>query len=465
MKRLAYTMLCVIFLMSLTALPASANSAQTVWSGVSSTGAIVTDGDCPVVVEHELLTFDLQEFPESYYRDEEAFLDYSAAVTAEYTFYNPADYTVAATLLFPFGCEPDYGYGRIDTEKFGVAVNGETVESTLRHSWSPYSDQFELEKDLALLHDGFREDEFYSPDLTVTKYTYTVSGVDRNAYPASDVALEWAGQNGSKLYFPNHSCFHTQDDGTARIGTSAREGTMVLYLLGEPLREQVQWTVYQNGGLEDGEEITGTVTLSGTETMTFGELALSGWSEDCGVSETDWYNAVLAAFLEYESHYASGLGLVGVETGELDVTGDLMRWYEYEITLEPGERITNTVTAPMYPAINARYEPPIYTYTYLLSPAQTWAQFGSLEIVVNTPYYMTESEQEGFEQTDTGYALTLDGLPEGELKFELCAEENPKKDVNYGYLKFYLVPIGIVVLILVAAVVSIVKRVGRGKQK
>ena len=62
---------------------ASANSAQTSWSGVNATGSYVTDEDCPVTVEKELLTFDLAEFPENYYPDEQSFLDYSGRVTAQ----------------------------------------------------------------------------------------------------------------------------------------------------------------------------------------------------------------------------------------------------------------------------------------------------------------------------------------------------------------------------------------------
>ena len=94
-----------------------------------------------------------------------------------------------------------------------------------------------------------------------------------------------------------------------------------------------------------------------------------------------------------------------------------MRWYEYTITLEPGQTLKNAVTAPLYPAIDADYTPSIYAYTYLLSPAKTWTQFGELDITVNTPYYMTECGIDGFTRTDSGYALSLPGLPEGELTF------------------------------------------------
>ncbi|MBQ3000737.1 MAG: hypothetical protein IJD63_03205, partial [Oscillospiraceae bacterium] len=96
-----------------------------------------------------------------------------------------------------------------------------------------------------------------------------------------------------------------------------------------------------------------------------------------------------------------------------------------------------TVTAPIYPSIDTDYDPDIYGYTYLLSPAKTWKSFGTLDIVVNTPYYITESSLEGFEKTDTGYTLTLEGLPDGELTFTLSTSEDPeppKTNIFYGFL-------------------------------
>ena len=57
--------------------------------------------------------------------------------------------------------------------------------------------------------------------------------------------------------------------------------------------------------------------------------------------------------------------------------------------------MVNSVTAPIYPSINTRYTSPIYEYTYLLSPAGSFADFGSLEIRINTPFYLVNSEVEG----------------------------------------------------------------------
>ena len=62
--------------------PAYANSAQRHWRGTDGTGAVVTGEDCPIVVDKELLTFDVQEFPEQYYPDTDSFLAYTGKVTA-----------------------------------------------------------------------------------------------------------------------------------------------------------------------------------------------------------------------------------------------------------------------------------------------------------------------------------------------------------------------------------------------
>ena len=93
--------LTVLLLSAVFIQPTHANSAQRHWSGTDSTGALVKDKNCPLVVDKELLTFDVQEFPKNYYNSTEEFLAYTGKVTAEYTFRNPADYTVTATLVFP----------------------------------------------------------------------------------------------------------------------------------------------------------------------------------------------------------------------------------------------------------------------------------------------------------------------------------------------------------------------------
>jgi hypothetical protein len=174
------TAICLVCMLFSLSLPVSANSAQRYWWGADAVGAILTDGESPVVVESERLTFDLAEFPQNFYTNEESFNQYAANVTAEYNFYNPSDLTVTATLAFPFGKEPAYAYNftDVEAEKYGVKINGEDVVSTVRHTLSYRYSPFELEYDLPRLHNDYISKGILTPEATVTLYTFTVSGID-----------------------------------------------------------------------------------------------------------------------------------------------------------------------------------------------------------------------------------------------------------------------------------------------
>ena len=49
-KLFAAALACVL-LFALFALPVFGNSAEAYWEGVSATGVLITDGECPLVVE------------------------------------------------------------------------------------------------------------------------------------------------------------------------------------------------------------------------------------------------------------------------------------------------------------------------------------------------------------------------------------------------------------------------------
>lgn len=140
-------------------------------------------------MDKELLTFDVQEFPKNYYNSAEEFLAYTGKVTAEYTFRNPADYTVTAALVFPFGNLPHYGeyiYDSTtdkyttasDTEKYGVKVNGEPIDVAVRHTLKAHGTPFSLDEDMPKLTDGYISDSFFRPDLPVWVRQYSVEGID-----------------------------------------------------------------------------------------------------------------------------------------------------------------------------------------------------------------------------------------------------------------------------------------------
>ena len=126
MKKQTKVIIAIVLLMAMFPLmlvPASANSALTKWGGKDANGVMMTS-DCPIIVEHETLTFNINELPEP---DPLANTDgLDSSVTAEYTFYNPSDTEITAKLAFPFGVVKSTDYNSAD-EKYSITVNGQKI--------------------------------------------------------------------------------------------------------------------------------------------------------------------------------------------------------------------------------------------------------------------------------------------------------------------------------------------------
>lgn len=468
MKKAFALILSVLMLSTLLFIPVGANSAQTHWSGVDSTGALVVGEDCPIEVTSELLTLYISEFPESYYNDSESFLAYTGRVTAEYTLYNPSDYTVTAKLLFPFGELPSYApyfyddatgdyLTADDTDKYAITLNGEPIETVLR-----YSVNADAATALPSISDNYITDEFFTPEMTVTTYTYMVGGADKEGqiddvtFRSAVAAFEWDGGDGkSRIYIPGSTAYRAQNGGDPRIGCWVKNGdVLTVTVFGEPLDEPVEWKCYENGTAE-AAVIDGSVALVNTETVTLEEFALAEWKSSTGVQAIDWYNAVIACLkVTMGKDLDNTVQPFAITTERF--ASNLIRWYEYEITVAPGESVVNSVTAPLYPEINMSYDPDLYSYTYLLSPALTWKSFGKLDIVINTPYYITESSLGEFTRTESGYTMSLDGLPDKELQLSLCSAENPQSTKDRVSTLEILFIVALITLLLIGTAIIVV---------
>lgn len=319
---------------------------------------------------------------------------------------------------------------------------------------------------MKLLYDGFAKDDFYSPDLSVTKYTYVVRSVDEENYKSAWAELSIAAFDGKRKYWlESGNSSESLEDGSCKLGLWAGNGRkVILYIIGEPVTELPKWKFYENA-TDEAKEISGTMLLKSNAKLSFKRLALAGYDEKSNVSETDWYNAVLYSFTKHNKENDGGIHRDKYESR--DILRSLMRWYEYEIELNPHERITNTIEAPMYPDIDKGYEPGVYDYTYLLSPASSWAKFGKLNIDINTPFYMFKDGGKGFTKTETGYNFKSDRLPKGELEFLLSESEKPKNERNAYTLNMILRLLLMVLpyiaggVVIVIIIIILVKRFGK----
>lgn len=458
-------------------IPSSANSALTEWAGRKENVVMTTDGESPIVVEHETLTFDIQDLIDTYSRSSEKFdptKEYKSSVTAEYNFYNPSDMTVTAELAFPIGNLSESAENEYSKDKYSIKVNGETIEHQIRHTYASYG-TFNLEYDLPRLKDDYATHEFVNLDTKVTKYVFEVNLVNENdsGYPRVYVDLDTSDYGNTKVY----SNYYANDIGDGVIRYTRNNLVDVpIYFIGEVPEKMPEFTVFKDiFNSDDIEILPSTSRVKEVKTMTFRDLAFAGYKEEYGISEMDWYNAVMLGASWDSAVYPSDY--FGLEPR------DFLCWYTYELEFEPGERIVNSVTAPMIPGQNINYNPRYFKYTYLISPAVTWADFGSMDIYINTPYYLVSSNIDGFEKTENGYEIHLDGLPmtkkrldiswdeikiaEPEVKdlyFSLCESESPEWKSRSSSDSKILNAIIIIVFIILSPIILIVWLINLGIQ-
>ena len=442
-------------------IPASANSALTEWEGRKENVVMTTDGDSPIVVEHETLTFDIQELVDNTYHndDYDHTKEYKSSVTAEYNFYNPSDMTVTAELAFPIGNLAENYFYEYTKDKYSITVNGETIEHQIRHTYDSYG-TFDLEYDLPLLKNDYATHEFINMDTPVTMYFFNIAPIKENqtGYTKVYFDIDPADYENTKIYCDG-TYARKLDNGKIRI--TRNNLIMRIYFIGDIPEELPEFVVYKD--IFDSDEIEilpSRSSVSRTEEMTFRDLAFASYKEEYGISEMDWYNAVMLG-MESDSPVLHDQYMTLQ-------ANDFLCWYTYELEFAPGERIVNSVTAPMIPGQNLNYNPRHFKYTYLISPAVTWADFGSMDIYINTPYYLVSSNIDGFEKTENGYEIHLDGLPmtkkrldiswdeikiaEPEVKdlyFSLCESESPQKKASKSTLGIILIIIFFPIILVV----------------
>ena len=321
--------------------------------------------------------------------------------------------------------------------------DGVPVEKEIRYTYSPYS--FFLGEDLSKISDGYREHAFYSPERTVTQYTFVAETAETGDL---DAVFFIPADEDTRVLLSEYANKTVQ--GGEEVGIDVKNGEEISFLVIGEKDFLPEGTLYRGFPGNYAEKVPGTLTMVKSSKMTFEEFVFSSFSLPEGkFARNDWYNAAVD-YLDSNRYDGSV-----VWTGEAyNFADSLLRWYEYDLTVPAGGRTVNRVSAPLYPSIDADYSPAVYSYEYLLSPAASWADFGTLEISINTPYYLLWHSGK-FTAKEGGYAYFSDSLPQGELVFSLCESENPEWQNNGSWwLGTFIVVGGVVAAILLVAEIA-----------
>lgn len=425
-------------------MPAKANSAQTRWEGTTSTGITISgNGDSPIVVDSELLTFDITNEVGPYSSEDRPL----NTVTARYTFRNPTDSEITVFAVFPFmDGRNGYDYGSISDGKFyDITVDGVSANSTVRATYYNRDDEFDLEKEISNVTDEYKTADDWNLSEKVYRYKLQIDNDFSGKMPDYSSAYVTFSLPNVKMFCSENVSARNEYylGNNSYISISYNEATQFIefYTVGEPMDiEQIAGGAkFASYNYSDRvfKPLGGySVKVAEQNELTFEDLVYLYHTEDSKISRLDWHNIVFEKYNSQSSHYGNSLSVFNVSSYEI------RRWYGYEMKFAPHQTLVNEVKSPLFPGIDKGYEPTVYTYNYLLSPASTWASFKDLTIVVNTPFHILDLK-DGWQKTETGYTAHYDTLPEyGELKLQICSSDSPKRVKNIYYAIFMVFIIG-----------------------
>ncbi|MBR6825935.1 MAG: hypothetical protein IKM59_05235 [Oscillospiraceae bacterium] len=464
--------LMVIVILACTVFLVGANSAIWIWEGSANTGSMVSGEDCPVVVEKELLIFDIPNLPmEDHNKGNK---NYSASVTAEYTLVNPSREEITMELIFPFGEKPEYYYSWGLSESlqlpYAVTAGDKELPYTIRHIGTVGHSPVVSYDAFGKISASYLEDDFYRPDLPVTVYTYEIKNSKGSLFNTQQYAYIGFQRpelpEGSRIAFPElrnyGDTYDARDayftlccyDSEAAVASAPR--SLKVYVLGEPLAEPLKPAVFGKWNdryhyFDQDHDPEGYFGEPTVETVTLLELTDSLNPPEREISSLDWYNAMVCKMLSDEGENPGGILTLDqtfpyaeymMYTEDWDAPYDIrtefymnssgdweydpptlgermMCCYVYSLTMQPGEKLVHRVTAPLYPTVVYDMGLTSFKFLYILSAAESWGDFGDLEIRIRTPGALQYSNIEGFVKEDWGYSFASQGLPEGDLYFNL----------------------------------------------
>lgn len=443
-KNTVIKILMSVLTVFMTGIHVRANTALTSWDGSRGGGVVTGDEECPIIVEHEDLHFEVPAIPSDVYPDWSHFTQYGQRFTASYTFVNPSDTKAEVLLSFPFGDMPSYS-SNLDRSLYTVTADDRELETVQRYTYTGRS--FSVADDLARLRDGYCEDPFFAPDLPVR--TYTIQ------FHLNAKALE--GNVNARVRADIPRSEKTKIMADWHFGGGTFDSEHIEIILNVEQNDKVSYTVFgEDPGIVWSQTSTPSedlIEVLEVREMTYNEYAQERKPGEVNISDTDWYNA-LTDSLNFNAESDMILH-------QRISASALMGWLQYKLTFEPGQTIVNKVSAPLYPSLTDRYEEWVLEYDYLLTPASTWKSFGSLDITIDTPMYLLECRPDKAEETDGGYAMHFEALPEEELYFKLSAVKDPQVRANsYGTLILgILAGAAVLFILLVVLVIIIIRRI------
>jgi hypothetical protein len=454
------------------AMPIYGNSAPSYWDAFPYSEVLSVDKDSPVTVDHERLTFDFSKTGDYDDRDTRSPV---GRVTAEYQMTNPSDDTLAVQMAFPFAAS----FYNLSISDISVSADGSAVPFEI------YVDPDEIytygDSDTGFTYDdraigNITKQEWVMPVFDLNEeaklYRFDLSGSRESRL---DLEISFDADPGQTLLIGNGfdgASYTDQGIGTLSIRIREKAEAEIL-VLGKDTELKYEVLTYE-GAPADPEGYQLEIRQDSADPKQYLLAAIQkeiGTETAAAISDTQLLNLCLREVWE-ESQRSGYAALFQVFSR---IHSDRIFTLVYQAEFLPKSTKNIRVGYLTEGGMDRRETvSPKYTYTYLLSPARNWADFGSLDVEIITPEeapYVIESSLPFARDGENLYSAGFDGLPEAELTFTLYKNKNitlidqaEKTIYSASYLIFFLGsvlwPVIAVILafIVIKILISVIRR-------
>ncbi len=399
---------------------AYANSGPVIWPAVPSSDIVAVEGNSPIEVRNEMLTFDFNDAKNSDY-------SISGKVTAEYEMYNPKDKKETSVMAFPF-VESIRGFSEDavsimaddDTLPFEVYI-GSRIDRRVNYGVEQQKGIYDFKEIVGTIKRDKYVPYNFSEDETGKLYKiYAEPKVD-NAYLSVEFNYDLAH---TKVMTKGFNSFSGDGENIRVAAGLWKTEVLEIFILGEDV--DLVFEKYKDGTLTEKTDLL-------HYEVTSEDIMLKDYLKQyTNVDDNDTYN-----FNEIQLYNMYAKALDGAFTSNMGFCSEDMlseEWYSKRIlilvyTVEFPENSTKTVSVG-YTAAGTmdkrETNKPQYTFDYILNPAENWNDFKNVNIKIITPEeapYIIKSSVDLNREDNNIYSAALNSLPEQDLSFTLYYKE------------------------------------------
>lgn len=464
----------LILLISIT-LISFANSGPVYWQGYPSSGIMAIDENSPIVVNREDLVFDFSDYKGNSHT-------ISGKVTATYEMANTTSKPQSVQMAFPiigalFNFQWDDIAITVDNEILPYDVYfGDVVNS--------YGNPYKESRDARF--------EFSDIVKTITTEPYIpINFVDNQrgklytieVRPLMDERINFVldfsfNSEKTKILTKGFNGYRRNNEKVRLSSWCYKPETLEIFVLGEDIELNI--SAYSDGELKkksnqftyhtlvEGLEIKSYLTDYIKSNALFFEQEVSQSSTSMNYDDQLYklYAKSLDTYFTRNLGYSSEHDLMAEHHYErfitLVYTVDFIQNSQREVMVSYNTSGTMDKT---------KTTKPLYSYEYILNPAENWMDFSNLNIKVITPKqapYIVKSNIEFAKNNDNVYTADLEKLPNHDLTFTLYGDEeiawvdrvHGSFQRRFGYLTPLVIGGAVLLTILVAVKFVVGKRVG-----